>query len=83
MKLHILSDLHLEISGMPDYKPPEDIDLVILAGDIHTASRGLDWAAETFDQTKTFMFPATMNTTLECLSHGVTRYCENMPIVAV
>ena len=57
MKLHILSDLHLEISGMPDYKPPEDVDLVILAGDIHMASLGLDWAAETFGQTKTVYVP--------------------------
>ena len=57
MKLHILSDLHLEISGMPDYKPPEDIDLVILADDIHKASHGLDWAAETFGKTKTVYVP--------------------------
>ena len=57
MKLHILSDLHLEISGMPDYKPPEDIDLVILAGDIHTASHGLDWAADRFCQTKIVYVP--------------------------
>ena len=32
---------------------PEDIDLVILVGDIHTTSHGLDWAAKTFGQTKT------------------------------
>ena len=42
---------------MPDYKPPEDVDLVILAGDIHTASHGLDWAAETFDQITTVYVP--------------------------
>ena len=42
---------------MPDYKPPEDIDLVILAGDIHTTSHGLDWAAKTFGQTKTVYVP--------------------------
>lgn len=57
MKLHILSDLHLEISGMPDYKPPEDIDLVILAGDIHKTSYGLDWAARMFGKTRVVYVP--------------------------
>ena len=57
MKIHILSDIHLEISGMPDYKPPENVGLVVLAGDIHTALHGLDGAAETFDQTKAVYVP--------------------------
>jgi len=46
MKLHILSDLHLEFGP---FTPPEtDADIVLLAGDIHLGKRGLDWAATTF-----------------------------------
>lgn len=46
MKVYLLSDLHLEFSEfMP---PPNDADLVILAGDIHTKCRGVEWANETF-----------------------------------
>ncbi|MCY4031680.1 MAG: metallophosphoesterase [Hyphomicrobiales bacterium] len=69
MRIHVLSDLHLEISGMPDYKPPEDIDLVILAGDIHTTSCGLDWAAKTFGKTKVVYVP------------GNHEYYDGMPFV--
>ena len=41
MKLHILSDLHIEFEafGVPD----TDADVVILAGDIHTGKRGINW----------------------------------------
>ncbi|WP_026331689.1 metallophosphoesterase family protein [Pseudomonas mandelii] len=46
MKVHVLSDLHLEFS---DFVPPPNIaDVVILAGDIHTKCRGVEWANETF-----------------------------------
>lgn len=46
MKIHVLSDLHLEFS---DFVPPPNVaDLVILAGDIHTKCRGVEWANETF-----------------------------------
>jgi predicted phosphodiesterase len=42
MRLHVLSDLHLE--GAP-FEPPEvDADIAILAGDISTGTRGVDWA---------------------------------------
>lgn len=42
MKLHILSDVHLEFE---DFKVPStDADVVVLAGDIHVGRRGLDWA---------------------------------------
>lgn len=48
MKLHILSDLHLEIA--PWTPPQTDADVVVLAGDIHTKGRGVAWALEHFTQ---------------------------------
>ena len=46
MKLHILSDLHLEFCA---FDPPEtDADVVVLAGDIDVGTAGLRWAAEQF-----------------------------------
>ena len=44
MKLHILSDLHLEFGKSFD-APHTDADVIILAGDIDLHTRGLDWAA--------------------------------------
>lgn len=55
MKIHILSDLHNEFSressknARPVYTPSiEDADVVILAGDIDTQNRGVEWAKKTF-----------------------------------
>lgn len=48
MKLHTLSDLHLEFGKMPrNYRPPE-CDAVILAGDIGVGRSGMAWAMEAF-----------------------------------
>ena len=44
MKLHILSDLHLEF-GEPFAVPSAEADVLVLAGDIHCGTRGLDCAA--------------------------------------
>lgn len=46
MKLHILSDLHLEFgeASIPDV----EADLVLLAGDIDRKLRGLEWALSVF-----------------------------------
>lgn len=46
MKIHVLSDLHLEFSSF--FPPPEDADVVVLAGDIGKSSQGLQWALATF-----------------------------------
>ncbi len=46
MKIHLLSDIHLEF-GKFNHTPPE-CDVVVLAGDTHPGVRGLVWAAETF-----------------------------------
>jgi len=46
VRIHVLSDLHLEVTP---FAPPEtDADVVVLAGDIHNGSEGLEWAARTF-----------------------------------
>src|SRR5690242_4981958 len=46
MRLHILSDLHLEFG---DFTPePVEADVVVLAGDIWHRARGIVWAAEQF-----------------------------------
>lgn len=46
MKIQLLSDVHNELySYQPEVLP---VDLVILAGDIHTKAHGVQWAADTF-----------------------------------
>lgn len=44
MKLHVLSDLHLEFGKSFD-APATDADVIVLAGDIHSHTHGLTWAA--------------------------------------
>lgn len=47
MKLHVLSDLHLEHDG---FTPPAvDADVTVLAGDIDLGARGVAWAREQWD----------------------------------
>lgn len=49
MRIHVLSDLHLEFG---DFEPPQtDADVVVLAGDIHVGTKGVEWAKERFDST--------------------------------
>lgn len=49
MRIHLLSDLHLEFSP---YAPLiTDTDVVILAGDIHVKARGVEWARQAFPGT--------------------------------
>ena len=46
MRLHILSDLHLEFGKV---KIPEtDADVIVLAGYIHVGSKGISWARKQF-----------------------------------
>ena len=49
MKLLVLSDLHLEYGY---FEPHEDAaaaaDVIVLAGDIHPAPHGIEWARQTF-----------------------------------
>ena len=46
MKIRILSDIHLEFQ---DWNPPDaEADIVVLAGDIHSGTRGVEWARRHF-----------------------------------
>ncbi len=46
MKLHVLSDLHLECSN---FEPPlTDADVIVLAGDVWKAELGIHWARSAF-----------------------------------
>lgn len=44
MKLHVLSDLHIEFGNFEI--PVTSADAVILAGDIHVGTKGIEWATE-------------------------------------
>jgi Icc-related predicted phosphoesterase len=46
MKVHVLSDIHVEFE--PFDAPETDADVVVLAGDIHVGKKGLEWALEQF-----------------------------------
>ena len=53
MKIALYSDLHRELAGFESqlWEPPElDVDVVILAGDIGSHTRGLLWASSAFQQ---------------------------------
>ncbi len=46
MRIRVLSDLHLELQ---DWNPPAaDADIIALAGDIHSGTRGVEWARRKF-----------------------------------
>ncbi|EPM65745.1 metallophosphoesterase [Pseudomonas syringae pv. theae ICMP 3923] len=47
MRVHVLSDLHLEFTPFVPHRL--DVDLVVLAGDIHTLTRGVEWASDSFE----------------------------------
>jgi Icc-related predicted phosphoesterase len=48
MQLHVLSDLHLEFAT---FVPPKlDVEVVILAGDIHVGLKAIPWAKEHFEK---------------------------------
>jgi predicted phosphodiesterase len=45
MRIHLLSDLHLEFA--PFSMPEVEADVTIVAGDLHTGTNGLKWLAKT------------------------------------
>ncbi len=55
MKIHILSDVHLEF-GKFRHTPPE-CDVAILAGDIGVGKQGAAWAKQTFGDTPVVYVP--------------------------
>lgn len=55
MRLHVLSDIHLEFG---DYEPPPvDADAVVLAGDIGVGLQGIDWINEHFQDVPRLYVP--------------------------
>ena len=49
MKLHILSDLHLEFAPhLVDRQTVQAADVIVLAGDIFTGTKGIAWARQSF-----------------------------------
>ena len=48
MKIFAISDIHIETKPFSVWKYTGDADIVVLAGDIHTKSRGVEWAKKTF-----------------------------------
>ena len=55
MKIRVLSDLHLEFQ---DWNPPDaQADIVVLAGDIHSGTRGIEWARRQFPVTPILYVP--------------------------
>jgi Icc-related predicted phosphoesterase len=49
MRIHLLSDLHLEFH--PFDPPAVEADVVILAGDTHLGTRGVEWARDVWGDT--------------------------------
>lgn len=57
MKLHVLSDLHIEFSPVV-HRAPHDADVIILAGDIGEGVDGLIWARKTFPDNRPIIYVA-------------------------
>ncbi len=65
MRLHILSDLHLEFAR---FQPPRvEADAVILAGDVHNGMLGLRWIRENFPDKPVLYIPGNH----EFYKHGL------------
>lgn len=55
MRLHILSDLHIEVT---DFDPPDTgAEIIVLAGDIHNGTQGLEWAIARFPRQRILYVP--------------------------
>ncbi len=49
MKIHLMSDVHLEFD--PSFTPPYvDADITVLAGDIGYGIEGIEWAKKRFSR---------------------------------
>ena len=59
MKIHVLSDLHLEFSDRhPPFTPPDTgADVVVIAGDIDNGTHAIDWAERIFAQQTVLYVP--------------------------
>lgn len=52
MKIHLLSDLHIEICGFYSIEDT-GADVIVLAGDIHSGAKGIEWAITEANRLKT------------------------------
>lgn len=60
MKIHILSDLHLEMRRGSTYQPDDavkDSDVIVLAGDIGKVANGISWARGAFPDKRIVYVP--------------------------
>lgn len=57
MRLHIISDLHLEFTGHTPSALAQDADAVILAGDICAGHGGIAWASTAFQRKPVIYVP--------------------------
>ncbi len=72
MRLHVLSDLHLEFAG---FRPPRtDADVVILAGDTHVGCEGVAWAAGAFGDHPVVYVPGNH----EFYGHALPKHVHDM-----
>lgn len=93
MKLHILSDLHMEIT--PFDIQVLDADVIVLAGDIAEGTNGVEWAAKILDSTEAHIiyiagnhefYHLELNDTRQklhefCQQHSRLHYLENDEII--
>ena len=93
MRLHILSDLHMEIA--PYKLQVFDADVIILAGDIAEGTNGIEWAASLLDATDAQIiyiagnhefYHAELNDTRQkisafCKGHSRLHYLENDELI--
>lgn len=55
MKLHVLSDIHLEFAT---FEPPAtDANVVVLAGDVAQGNKGVYWARQAFPKSQIIYVP--------------------------
>ncbi|GGP26812.1 metallophosphoesterase [Silvimonas amylolytica] len=57
MNVLLLSDLHLEFCDLRCDLKDGEVDVVVLAGDIHTGDRALDWATREFRNSQVIYIP--------------------------
>jgi len=83
MKVRVLSDLHLEFQ---DWNPPDaEADVIVLAGDIHSGTRGVEWARRQFPVTPVLYVPGNhefygreIQETLSDLQKAGRRFCVDI-----
>lgn len=76
MRIHLLSDLHLEHGAYTPELPRADV--VVLAGDIDVGLRGLTWAAEQYAGTPVVYVPGNH----EYYRHTMPRHTADMTALA-